>query len=151
MRSSTLDIQEPRSKMPGPVCALRVLKPTPTTVCFTVSTRAPLKTRASRYIHHFLLTLRFLLACQVLLLLWTQWQLLAAKEHGKDVPPWILNSGPGRLATWASDSMMPRYLVPVALFALWLILRRGYTGTFLSYFNEVYEPLDWAKWGNQDS
>jgi phosphatidylinositol glycan class H protein len=62
------------------------------------------------------------------LTLWTEWQLHALKEHGRDVPPWLRESGPGRAAAWATQALTARYLVPVSLLGLWILVRRGYTG-----------------------
>jgi hypothetical protein len=103
-------------------CVLRTRRPSPTTVSFTVSTRSPQRAPA-RILHHALLLLRFLAACEILLLLWYKY----ATSVGS-IPPWISSSVPGATAQSFARSLPGRYLVPGALVCLWILTKRGYTG-----------------------
>jgi hypothetical protein len=103
-------------------CVLRTRRPSPTTVSFTVSTRSPQRGPA-RILHHALLLLRFLTACETLLLLWYKY----ATSVGS-IPPWISSSAPGAMAQSFARSLPARYLMPGALVCLWMLTKRGYTG-----------------------
>ena len=103
-------------------CVLRTRRPSPTTVSFTVSTRSP-QGAGARILHHALLLLRFLTACEILLLVWYKWATFVS------IPPWILSSIPGTAAALFARSLPARYLMPAALILLWILTKRGYTGT----------------------
>ncbi|KAH7093571.1 GPI-GlcNAc transferase complex, PIG-H component-domain-containing protein [Paraphoma chrysanthemicola] len=109
-----------------PAQHLRVLEPTPSTICFTVSTRelpATLPARLAQYIGVFLRTFAVLSATFVLLLKWrltlpekiprllarlldplNDWELL----HAVEIWPW-------------------QYILPSACLVIYLALRRPYT------------------------
>jgi hypothetical protein len=90
-------------------------------VSFTVSTRSP-QGAGARAIHHVLLLLRFLTACEILLLVWYKWATFVS------IPPWIESSVPGTTAAFFARSLPARYLMPGALLFLWILTQRGYTG-----------------------
>ncbi|KAF2427288.1 hypothetical protein EJ08DRAFT_671737 [Tothia fuscella] len=113
--------------MPPPPSALRITRPTPTTISFTVSTRAPLETISARVLHYLSLALRVVIASAILFLLWTKWELLYPSVEGGGVPKWLVSSWPGKIATLMAKGVMTRYLVPLAGGVLWLCARRGYT------------------------
>jgi hypothetical protein len=119
--------------MPSPPCNLRINRPTPTTVSFTVSTRAPLTTLTSRLIHYTALASRIIIAASIILILATKWCLWSTKEGWNHLPTWLNQSLPGQGAKFVAENAMARYLVPVSMAVLWACARRGYTGMFFSY------------------
>jgi hypothetical protein len=121
--------------MPSPPCNLRINRPTPTTVSFTVSTRAPLTTLTSRFLHYTALASRIIIAASILLILSTKWCLWSTKEGWNHLPTWLSQSLPGQGAKFVAENAMARYLVPVSMVVLWACARRGYTGMsqFLHY------------------
>lgn len=118
--------------MPSPPCNLRINRPTPTTVSFTVSTRAPLTTLASRLIHYSALASRIIIAVSIILILATKWCLWSTKEGWNHLPIWLNQSLPGQGAKFVAENAMARYLVPVSMVVLWACARRGYTGMLFS-------------------
>jgi hypothetical protein len=114
--------------MPSPPCNLRIKRPTPTTVSFTVSTRAPLTTLTSRFIHYTALASRVIIAASILLVLSTKWCLWSTREGWNHLPTWLSQSLPGQGAKFVAENAMARYLVPVSMVVLWACARRGYTG-----------------------
>src|ERR1700744_6579981 len=95
-------------------CVLRPRRPSPTTVSFTVSTRSP-QGPGARVLHHALLVLRFLVACEILLLVWYKWATFVS------IPAWISSSVLGMAAAKFAGSMPARYLVPAAMILLWIL------------------------------
>jgi len=122
-------------KMPSPPCNLRINRPTPTTVSFTVSTRAPLTTLTSRLIHYTALASRIIIAASIILILATKWCLWSTREGWNHLPTWLSLSLPGQGAKFIAENAMARYLLPVSMVVLWACARRGYTGMFI--FNSV--------------
>jgi len=123
--------------MPSPPCNLLINRPTPSTISFTVSTRRPLTTLTSRFLHYLALATRVILAASVFLILSTKWCLWSTKEEWNHfLPPWLSGSMPGQGAKFVAETVWARYLVPVSLGVLWLCARRSYTGTcsLLVYF-----------------
>jgi hypothetical protein len=118
--------------MPSPPCNLRINRPTPTTVSFTVSTRAPLTTLTSRLIHYTALASRIIIAASIILILATKWCLWSTREGWNHLPTWLSLSLPGQGAKFVAENAMARYLLPVSLVVLWACARRGYTGMFIS-------------------
>jgi hypothetical protein len=114
--------------MPSPPCNLRIKRPTPTTVSFTVSTRAPLTTLTSHFIHYTALASRVIIAASILLVLSTKWCLWSTREGWNHLPTWLSQSLPGQGAKFVAENAMARYLVPVSMVVLWACARRGYTG-----------------------
>jgi len=114
--------------MPTPVCSLRVLRPTPTTVSFTVSTREPLDSIAARILHPAILLVRLLLVFEILIVLWVEWDLLFGPATSYQVPVWLTNSPVGWEATSLVTAVPGQYLVPVLLVCVWILIQRGYTG-----------------------
>lgn len=113
--------------MPGvPLCTLRTYQPTPTTVRFTVSTRAAPEQFVGRLAHYLLLAGRLVLGTIILLILWMKWQNLL--QHSWHLPSGLAQSGPGSTMKWIAEQVPARYLVPVALLFLWIIVQRGYKG-----------------------
>src|SRR5947207_2441165 len=113
--------------MPGvPLCTLRTYQPTPTTIRFTVSTRAAPEQFVGRFAHYLLLAGRLVLGSIVLLMLWIEWQNIL--QHSSHLPSFVAQSGPGYAMKWITDTIPARYLVPLALIFLWIIVQRGYKG-----------------------
>jgi phosphatidylinositol glycan class H protein len=114
--------------MPSTPSKLRIHRPTPTTISFTVSTREPLETLTARVLHYVALSIRVLIAAAVLLILWTKWELYYPMSEGNGVPPWVTMSFPGHVASLIAEGVMARYLIPLGGLVLWACARRGYTG-----------------------
>ncbi|KAF2673363.1 hypothetical protein BT63DRAFT_451406 [Microthyrium microscopicum] len=113
--------------MPAPICTLRKLEPTPTTVSFTVSTRAPIETLQARLIHYGFLAVRFLLVAQVLLVLWTKWDSTMVHSNQATIPQWLSDTPTGQWAAMLANAAAVRYLVPICVFSMWILVRREYT------------------------
>ena len=108
---------------------LRVKRPTPTTVLFTVSTAPSSETisqKAFLYLSH---CVRFSFVLLVISLFYAKWHLLSG---GPDMVAHVLaQSSLGQMVFSIAEDSDWRYLVSGGLLVLWLSVRRGYTGTFL--------------------
>lgn len=119
-----------------PSQSLRIHRPSPTTISFTVSTRRLPETLPALALHYSLFALR--VAFGVLIL-----GVLAAKYHldlkGEESPdPALLDGGETTSTTGVEfiwnvarpllGKLEWRFLVPGCLAALWAIIRRGYKG-----------------------
>jgi phosphatidylinositol N-acetylglucosaminyltransferase subunit H len=120
-------------------CSLRIYRPTPTTVSFTVSTRSPHSTYTAQAFHYTVLALRAIVCILILALLYVKWTIEATegtkygieavssyaekvengKNTGHDTILWVLQ--------WAAQQMSWRYLLPMSGLGLWVAVRRGYT------------------------
>lgn len=107
---------------------LTTLRPTPSTVLFTVSTRPVAKTLPALFSHYISLLLKFFAGTFALLALWTKWRVsnsqstaILGRVLGGPVEEWIVRDT-ARVG-W-------RYIGPVALAVLWVVVRRGYTGWY---------------------
>jgi len=114
--------------MPAPNCSLRKVRPTPTTVSFTVSTRTPRESIGSRVLHQAILLFRLCVVSQILLLLWLKWDTSFASTTYISIPPWLINSPPARANTLLITAIPGHYLIPFAFLSLLLLVKRGYTG-----------------------
>lgn len=111
-----------------PTQTLHTLRPTPSTISLTVSTRPVRTTLAAKLVHYVAVLTRVLLGVSTLFVVWTKYQLSAGQTA--DISLWLLG-GPTTtrflralgLAGWT-------YVVPGSLLVLFLVLRRGYTGLF---------------------
>jgi hypothetical protein len=112
-----------------PPCSLRTLRPTTTTVSYIVSTRTPRDSIWSRLVHGTLLFLRIVIICQILLLLWFKWEFVFHPSLSGGVPPWMSRSPFGQVAKFILTAFPGPYLVPISLFCIWFLVKRGYTGT----------------------
>ena len=100
---------------------LTMLRPSPTTVSYTVSTASSRSTLPSLILHHVLLSIRLVLGLSILLLLYVKafdpplplslsyYPILHVDEH-----PWS-------------------HVIPVAFIGFFLVLRRFHTGTSLAF------------------
>jgi hypothetical protein len=116
--------------MPTPSCVLHTRRPSPTTVSFTVSTRPVRERVGARIFHHALLLLRFLAACEILLMLWFKWAMSTNPGPISNIPFWVASSIPGAMAALVARALPSRYLLPVALTCMWILTKRGYIGMF---------------------
>ena len=113
--------------MPGvPLCTLRTYQPTPTTVRFTVSTRAAPEQFVGQVTHYLLLAGRIVLASIVLSILWMKWQNML--QYSPHLPSVLTQSGLDYSMKWIVERVAAQYLFPVALLFLWIIVQRGYKG-----------------------
>jgi len=114
---------------------LTVTEPTPSSVCYTVSTRPPQDTVTAYGRHYARLVLRVVVGCLTLVALVAKWDL----ESGKQ---WILRGdaggeGEARLLAHVLQQWPWRNVVVCVVVILWLILRRGYTGMFVLSFLQL--------------
>lgn len=116
--------------MAPPTQTLRTLQPTPSTVSFTVSTRPVPATVAAKLSYYVGLLTRLMLGACVLLLLWTKWRI----SYGQSTDTLLfLLGGPQTAALLKGvGGLWWGYVGPGAIMVLYLVLRRGYTGTFTS-------------------
>jgi phosphatidylinositol N-acetylglucosaminyltransferase subunit H len=115
--------------MTNPPCSLRTLRPTTTTVSYIVSTRTPRDSLWSRLVHWTALFLRILIICQILLVLWFKWNVVFHNAKSDTIPPWMSGSPFGQVAELLVTAFPGPYLVPIAIFCIWILVKRGYTGT----------------------
>lgn len=112
-----------------PKQTLRTVQPTPSTVCYTVSTRSDPQTVPAQLVHYVSIVLRIVLGVCALLVLLAKWELSFGKRRFVTQG---LNADNAPLAMRLVEEGQWRYIVCGALVTLWLVLRRGYTGTFLT-------------------
>lgn len=117
--------------MPVPTCNLTTHRPTPTTVSYTVSTRAPLRTFSARALHAVSVLVRILIASLILLVLWAKWRATFPNQwrgllRVEDI---LLDSSIGSSLVEVANGWKAIYLVPLSLLGLYICSRRGYTGS----------------------
>lgn len=110
-----------------PAQTLRTLQPTPSTIQYTVSTRPIPSTIPARLTHYAGYLIRCFVGLATALLLWTRWRL--TYEKSTDILQWALSSTHEAWLHKVAESCQWIYLAPSALVAVFLALRRGYTGT----------------------
>lgn len=108
---------------------LHTLAPTPSTVSFTVSTRPIPTTLAAKLRHYVGLITRFLLGACTLLLLWLKWSLSYGASRSTESLLWLLGGPQTAALLKALGGIGWMHMGPGALVVLFLVLRRGYTGT----------------------
>lgn len=117
-----------------PEHTLTELRPTSSTVQYTVSTRTAPTTLPQWMKYYVFILLRIVVGISALLALALKW----VDDSG--YPPhagpwkWICDTIFGAHQAWAMQiikAMQWGYLIPCVLFVIYLVLRRGYTGTFL--------------------
>jgi phosphatidylinositol glycan class H protein len=111
-----------------PSQTLTVTQPTPSSVCFTVSTRHIPNTVTAYSRHYGALLLRLVIGGLALLTLVAKWALATSGKQ------WMLNNYVGADGeTWllahALQQWPWRNVVAGVATILWLVLRRGHTGT----------------------
>ncbi len=117
-----------------PKQTLWTLQPTPSTIKYTVSTRPVPKTlvaRAGRYVG---IVLRVVIALCVLVFLWTKWQITFEKQAIVSLQRWISRNSNTTMANEflkLAKTSPWHYIAPAAIVVLFLVFRRGYTGTYL--------------------
>lgn len=109
---------------------LSILRPSPTTVSFTVSTRSSYHSLPSQALYHFLLILRFLILAATIVIL--------ASKLVHPTPPFLETlSVRVTLIPWS-------YLAPAIFIILFVVFRRFYTGNIpplhLLVFLMLYFP-----------
>jgi hypothetical protein len=110
-----------------PSQTLRTLKPTPSTVSFTVSTRPERKTVPAVLKHWVGVLIRILVGAGVLLLLWVKWRVSSVQST--DVLLRVFGGPQTVLMLQFVGRCQWRFLVPGTLAVLFTVLRRGYTGS----------------------
>jgi hypothetical protein len=110
-----------------PSQTLRTLKPTPSTVSFTVSTRPERKTVPAVLKHWVGVLIRILVGVGVLLLLWVKWRVSSVQST--DVLLRVFGGPQTVLMLQFVGRCQWRFLVPGTLAVLFTVLRRGYTGS----------------------
>ncbi|KAF2458726.1 GPI-GlcNAc transferase complex, PIG-H component-domain-containing protein [Lineolata rhizophorae] len=98
-------------------------RPTNTTVSFTVSTRRPATTLTARLLSYAQVAARVLIGSLILLLFRAKWKQHVARGNHLTYSDWTLTSA----AYWIATRAEWRWLAPVGLLGLWLVVRRGYT------------------------
>ncbi|PSN72241.1 hypothetical protein BS50DRAFT_544675 [Corynespora cassiicola Philippines] len=111
--------------MSPPTQTLRILQPTPSTVSFTVSTRAIPKTLPAVLASCLSILTRICLGIFVLLLLWARWRITSSNSPG--ALAWAIGNAGEAWLVPLLRYIQWRYLAPCALVALWLVFKRGYT------------------------
>ncbi|KAH7056051.1 GPI-GlcNAc transferase complex, PIG-H component-domain-containing protein [Macrophomina phaseolina] len=108
---------------------LRVSRPTPSTVLFTVSTRPVADTLPKKALLYFSHAVRLGLGVLILALFWAKWRsffpLRDSHENGWERR--LLTNKVGVFVTWAAEGMDWRALSVGGLAGLWAVVRRGYT------------------------
>ena len=115
-----------------PSPTLRTLKPTPSTVSFTVSTRPERKTVPATLKHWISILIRILFGVAVLLLLWVKWRVSCVQSI--DVLLRILGGRQTALMLQIVGQYQWRYMIPGAVAVLFTVVRRGYTGPSILVF-----------------
>lgn len=111
---------------------LRVARPTPSTVSFTVSTRPVADTVPKKALLYFSHAIRLGLGVLILALFWAKWRSYFPIRN-EDPESWerrLLTNYAGVCVAWAAEGIDWKVLGGVGAVGLWGVLRRGYTGTF---------------------
>lgn len=106
---------------------LTIQRPTPSTVLYTVSTKAANNTLTARLWALQLALLRILLALAVLLVLTSIYTETITPANTPNILTTILKTLPGRLALTITHAIPFPWQIPIALATLWLVSRKGYT------------------------
>lgn len=110
---------------------LHTLAPTPSTVSFTVSTRPVPATLAAKLGHYVGLLTRLLVGLCILALLWVKWSLGYGSSRSTEALLWVLGGPQTARLLKAVGGLAWVYAGPAAVAVLFVVLRRGYTGTLL--------------------
>lgn len=110
-----------------PFQSLIVTQPTLSSVYYTVSTRPPPKTVTGYGRHYARLILRVVIGVLALLALLIKWDMSNGRQ-------WISDSTGDsvdgtRMLAHSLQEWPWRYVLPAVAVMLWLVLRRGYSGT----------------------
>lgn len=108
---------------------LHTLAPTSSTVSFTVSTRPEPATLAAKLGHFVGLLARLLIGLCTLALLWVKWSLGYGSSRSTEALLWVLGGPQTARLLKAVGGFAWVYAVPAAAAVLFVVLRRGYTGT----------------------
>ncbi|KIW02206.1 uncharacterized protein PV09_06362 [Verruconis gallopava] len=112
--------------MPVPTCNLQIYRPTPATVLYTVSTRAPLTTVPARLLHYSTLAARIVVASLVVLASWLKWISVYPGFQWPGLENELRDSRLGRSCLNLVGRVPTVYLVPASLAVLWLCAWKGY-------------------------
>ncbi len=116
-----------------PKQTLWTLQPTPSTIKYTVSTRPMPKTLVARVGRYVGILIRALTALCVLAFLWTKWQITFEKPAIVSLQRWVSRNSNTTMANEflkLAETSPWHYIAPAAIVVLFLVFRRGYTGTF---------------------
>ena len=113
--------------MGPPTQVLRTLQPTSSTVSFTVSTRPVPLTVTARLRYYASILTRFLIGTCVLVVLWIRWSI--SYGESTNILLWIFGGPQTALLLKIVGAWGWHYIVPGALAMLFMVLRRGYTGS----------------------
>ncbi|KAF4301624.1 Phosphatidylinositol N-acetylglucosaminyltransferase subunit gpi15 [Botryosphaeria dothidea] len=108
---------------------LRVARPTPSTVSFTVSTRPVADTVPKKALLYFSHAIRLGLGVLILALFWAKWRSYFPIRN-EDPESWerrLLTNYVGVCVAWAAEGIDWKVLGGVGAVGLWGVLRRGYT------------------------
>lgn len=110
---------------------LSVKRPTPTTVLYTVSTRAPKKTLTAHLLGYLLILLRVSIGLLVATVLLLEYRKSTLSLSNAKLLVWIENailiSPSGHFAALLADNISPIYRLVLCAGATWLIFRKSYT------------------------
>ncbi|KAF3032932.1 hypothetical protein E8E12_004633 [Didymella heteroderae] len=113
--------------MAPPTQTLLTLAPTPSTVSFTVSTRAIPTTVAAKLGLYVGLVTRLLVGVCTLALLWVKWGLGYGSSRSTEALLWVLGGPQTARLLKAVGGLAWVHVAPAAVVVLFLALRRGYT------------------------
>jgi phosphatidylinositol glycan class H protein len=108
---------------------LHILAPTPSTVSFTVSTCPVPTTLAAKLGHYVGILTRLLVGLCTLALLWIKWSLGYGSTPSTEALLWVLGGPQTARLLKAVGGVAWVYAGPAAMVVLFVVLRRGYTGT----------------------
>jgi hypothetical protein len=110
---------------------LRSLRPTPSTVSYTVSTRQQSRSLPARLAFYIGIAVRILIGISALVLLWTKWRVSSVKSTA--VLLWLCGGTGEEALVELAQRLEWQYLAPGALLVFYLVLQRGYKGTHPSF------------------
>jgi phosphatidylinositol N-acetylglucosaminyltransferase subunit H len=110
---------------------LTVKRPTPTTVLYTVSTRAPIRTLTAHLANYLFILLRIVIGIIVATVLLIEYRSSSPIIDGTGPITWlenaILTSPSGQFASLLASSLTKIWRLLLCAAVTWLILRKGYT------------------------
>ncbi|KAI8930843.1 hypothetical protein NX059_011863 [Plenodomus lindquistii] len=108
-----------------PAQTLRTLQPTPSTIQYTVSTRRVADTFPAKVGHYIAVTTRIVVGLATVLLLWAKCR--TSHEPSLSFLRWTSNTAWEARLFALAESYQWRYLTPVSIILLYLVLKRNYT------------------------
>ncbi|KAF2623917.1 hypothetical protein BU25DRAFT_400097 [Macroventuria anomochaeta] len=118
-----------------PTQTLRTLRPTSSTVSFTVSTRPVPTTLAAKLRYYVGLLTRLLLGVCAVFALWVKWRISYGQPT--DVLLWLLGGPQTAALLKGTGNVGWQYVGPGAIVVLLLVLRRGHTEESLTLLRDL--------------